>query len=159
MRRGKPIFYWDANIFLAWLKDERENRKPGEMEGLAEIVAIMDRQEAIMMTSVITRTEVLESTLPDQAQNIFNKIFERPNIVSVDVTVPISNMAHAIRDYYRQNGRSLKTADCLHLATAIQHQADELHTFDEDDLISLNGNVAGHKLIICKPKGVQTVLF
>jgi predicted nucleic acid-binding protein len=159
MRQGKPIYYWDANIFLAWLKNEVSNRKPGEMEGLAEVVAIIDRQEATMMTSVMTRTEVLESSLPSHTQNIFGKIFDRPNVISVDVTAPISNMAHSIRDYYRQNGRSLKTPDSIHLATAINHKVDEFHTFDENDLIPLSGNVAGHRLIICKPKGIQGVLF
>ena len=89
MRRGKPIYYWDANIFLAWLKNER--RKPGEMDGLAEVVAVISRQEAIVMTSVMTRAEVLESSLPPHAQNQFGKIFDRPNVVSVDVTAPISN--------------------------------------------------------------------
>ena len=157
MRRGKPIYYWDANIFLAWLKNER--RKPGEMEGLAEVIAVIDRQEAIVMTSVMTRTEVLESSLPPHAQNLFGRIFDRPNVVSVDVTAPISNLAHQIRDFYRQNGRSLKAPDSIHLATAINCKADEFHTFDEDDLIPLNGNVAGHRLIICKPKGMQGVLF
>src|SRR3989344_2763173 len=124
MRRGKPIYYWDANIFLAWLKNEVLNRKPGEMEGLAEVAAIIDRQEATMMTSVLTRTEVLESSLPSHAQNFFNIIFDRPNIVSVDLTAPISNLAHSIRDYYRQNGRSLKTPDCIHFVTAINHKVD-----------------------------------
>ena len=157
MRQGKPIYYWDANVFLAWLKDER--RKPGEMEGLAEVIAMIDRQEAILMTSVMTRTEVLESSLPARAQNLFDKIFDRQNIVSVDVTAPIGNLAHQIRDYYRQNGRSLKTPDSIHLATAINCKADELHSFDEDDLIPLSGNIAGYRLIICKPKGMQGVLF
>lgn len=159
MRRGKPIYYWDANIFLAWLKDERLNRKPGEMEGLTEVVAMIDRQEAIMMTSVMTRAEVLESSLPPRTQNLFDKIFDRPNVVSVDLTAPISNLAHQIRDHYRQNSRSLKTPDSIHLATAINCKADEFHTFDEGDLIPLNGNVAGYRLIICKPKGTQGVLF
>lgn len=157
MRQGKPIYYWDANVFLAWLKDER--RKSGEMEGLAEVIAMIDRQEAILMTSVMTRTEVLESSLPARAQNLFDKIFDRQNIVSVDVTAPISNLAHQIRDHYRQSGRGLKTPDSIHLATAINCKADELHTFDEDDLIPLSGNIAGYRLIICKPKGLQGVLF
>lgn len=157
MRRGKPIYYWDANVFLAWLKDER--RKPGEMEGLAEIAAMIDRQEAILMTSVLTRTEVLESTLPNNAQNLFNRIFDKPSIVSVDLTAPISVLAHSIRDHYHRNGKRLKSPDCVHLATAIHHKVDELHTFDEDDLIPLSGNIAGNKLIICKPKGIQGELF
>lgn len=157
MRRGKPIYYWDANVFLAWLKDER--RKPGEMEGLTEVVSMVDRQEAILMTSVLTRTEVLESTLPNNAQNLFSKIFYKPNIVSVDLTAPISDLAHSIRDHYRRNSKSLKVPDSVHLATAIHHKVDELHTFDEDDLIPLSGNIAGNKLIICKPKGMQGVLF
>jgi hypothetical protein len=56
-------------------------------------------------------------------------------------------------------GMKMKLAHAQHLATAIAVHVDEFHTFDEDDLITKSGNVAGHNLVICKPKGTQGILF
>ncbi len=76
-------------------------------------------------------------------------------------------MAGEIRDYYQKRKElddlpTVTTPDAVHLATAILHDVDEMHTFDQNDkpnkrraLIPLSGNVAGHKLIICKPELAQ----
>jgi predicted nucleic acid-binding protein len=157
MPKAKPKYYWDANIFLAWLKNEK--RKAGEMEGVAEIVWMVDRNQAVIVTSVVSKSEVLQSTLPPSAQKMFSQIFQRPNLVLVDFSDHIADLAGTIRDFYKQQGKKLKLGDAQHLATAIAYQVDEFHTFDEYDLIPLSGNVAGHKLIICKPKGTQGILF
>jgi predicted nucleic acid-binding protein len=129
------------------------------MDGLAEVVSMIDRKEAVLVTSVISRTEVLEASLSPQNQGTFDNVFKRTNCKLVDVTSPISGLAHDIRSFYRANGRNLKTPDCTHLATAIAYECVEMHTFDEDDLIPLSGNIAGRSLIICKPRGRQRVLF
>ena len=153
-----PKYYWDSGLFIAWFKDEE--REPGEMQGLAEVVSMIDKKEATLVTSVITRIEVLESSLSNDNKGQLDNLFKRTNCIQVDVDAPISELAHDIREYYKNlTGKNLKTPDCTHLATAIVWECDELHTFDEDDMISLNGNVAGHNLIICKPKGKQGVLF
>jgi|KBSSwiStaDraftv2_1062776.scaffolds.fasta_scaffold223148_6 predicted nucleic acid-binding protein len=157
MPKTKPKYYWDANIFIAWLKNEK--RKAGEMEGLAEIVWMVERNQAVMVTSVVSKSEVLQSTLPLQVQKLFSQIFQRPNLVLVDFSDRIADLAGAIRDFYKQQGKKIKLGDAQHLATAIAYQVDEFHTFDEDDLIPLSGSVAGHRLIICKPKGTQGILF
>ena len=156
MRKGKPTFYWDANIFLAWLKDE--NRKAGEMQGLSEVVSEVTNNRTSILTSVLTRGEILESSLPPNARDVFDLIFQRPNIVRADLTIEIAQLGSRIRDYYNSEHKKLKLADAQHLATAIAYRVDEFHTFDED-LIPLSGNVAGNKLIICKPKPIQGVLF
>lgn len=60
-------------------------------------------------------------------------------------------------------GLTLTVPDSLHLATAILYRATEFHTFDENDkpkqnalgLLPLSGDVAGHKLKICKPEAKQ----
>ena len=153
-----PKYYWDSGLFIAWLKDE--TRKPGEMEGLAEVVSMIDKKEAILITSVITRTEVLESSLTSENKGKFDLLFKRTNCIQVDVNAPISEMAHDIREFYKtKTGKNLKTPDSTHLATAIIYQCDELQTFDEDDMIPLSGNVADHNLVICKPKGKQMVIM
>jgi sortase (surface protein transpeptidase) len=37
------------------------------------------------------------------------------------------------------------------LATGIHYEVNAFYTVDEDDLLPLNGNVAGYTLLICKP--------
>jgi hypothetical protein len=55
---------------------------------------------------------------------------------------------------------SVELPDAQHLATAIAYkEVDEFHTFDGDDLLRFNGNVAGFNLKICKPTAIQKWLF
>jgi predicted nucleic acid-binding protein len=156
MPKIKPKFYWDACIFLAWLRDEK--RSPGEMEGLAEVAALIAQSNAILVTSVVTRVEVLESTLPEKTKMLLETFFKRRNIIRVNVDDYASNLAHEIRDFYKKQNMSIKSADAMHLAAAITYGVDQFHTFD-DELLRLNGRVAEYPLEICKPSGIQRVLF
>jgi predicted nucleic acid-binding protein len=144
---GSPLYYWDTCLFLAWLKDEE--RKVGEMDGVRDIIQRMKRRDARVMTSVLTSIEVLSARIPVGMDSLFKDTIKRLNRQSVDIRV--AQIAHDIRNHYAIAGRSLKTADSIHLATAILYRADEFHTFDEQ-LISFSGNVGGHKLIVCKPE-------
>lgn len=161
MRSGKPVYYWDSCLFLAWVKDE--NRAPGEMEGLAEVVAMVDAGECFILTSVMTRGEVLDSSLTVEAQEKFRSLFSNPVFTFADVSLPISEVASQIRDFYKgqkPQPMSVKLPDATHLATAIAYrEVDEFQTFDADDLLRFNGNVAGYKLKICNPSAVQKQLF
>jgi predicted nucleic acid-binding protein len=148
MAGANPLYYWDTCLFLSWIKDEQ--RKSGEMEGVREIIDLSKRRDCRIMTSVITSVEVLQSKIPAGIDTMFLGLLKRVTRVGVDTKV--AQLAHDIRDNYRQSGKKIKTPDALHLATAIIHRANEFHTFDEDDLIPLSGNVAGHRLTICKPK-------
>lgn len=54
--------------------------------------------------------------------------------------------------------------DAIHLASAILYDATEFHTFDgaraganKAGLLTLDGNVAGHRLKICAPKAEQLI--
>jgi predicted nucleic acid-binding protein len=156
MKATSPKYYWDTSIFLAWLMNEK--RAPGEMEGLAEVAALFDRREAVLVTSVLAKTEVLESSLDATGRALFDDIFKRSNIVLCDVTEPISDLAREIRDHGKLSGRNIKTPDATHLATAIIYRVDAMHTFD-GRLLSLNGAGTGRQLVVCKPRGVQRELF
>ncbi len=156
MKTANPRYYWDTCIFLAWLTNEA--RPPGEMEGVAEVAALFDRREATLVTSVLAKTEVLESSLDATGRAFFDDIFKRSNFVLCDVTEPISDLAREIRDHCQLSGRKIKTPDATHLATAIAYRVDAMHTFD-GGLLSLSGNGTGRPLLICKPKGVQGELF
>ena len=157
MRKGKPVYYWDSSVILAWISNE--SRKHGEMEGLAEIVRMVTNNDAIVITSVATRTEVLKADLSNDSQALFDRLFQRQNMEFKDITTPISDLASEILKHYKQaNQKNMSFADAQHLATAIIFKVDEVHTFDEKHMISMSGNVAGHTLKICKPKGKQTEL-
>lgn len=146
MPGANPLYYWDTCLFLAWLKDE--DRNSGEMDGVREVIERSKKRDCVIMTSVLTSVEVLQSTIPAGVATMFGGLMKR--LTRVGIETKIAQLAHDVRDHYQKEGRSIKTPDALHLATAIIHRADEFHTFDEK-LIGLSGNVAGHRLVICKP--------
>lgn len=153
---GKQILYWDTCIFIAWLKDEP--RHSDEKQGIRELVELIHTDRAILLTSLITRIEVLDCTLSNSAQENFNKLFQRKNFQEKVVNQRIALLAHDIRNFYQKvekNAVNIKVPDAIHLATAIHYRADKFYTFDgkkRGGLLRLNGNVAGHNLIICKPR-------
>ena len=158
MAGTSPLYYWDTCLFLAWLNDEQ--RKSGEMDGVREVVERVKRREVRLMTSVITKIEVLSSRIPVGLDSLFEGLMKRVTRLSVDTRV--AGLAHDLRDFYQKNpgpgGKKLAVPDAIHLATGILYRADEFHTFDEDGsskslgLIPLSGNVGGHRLKICKPE-------
>lgn len=161
MPGNTPVYYWDACLFLAWLKDEE--RKAGEMDGVREVIDRSKRRELRVMTSVLTSVEVLSAKIPAGMDTFFKGMMKRVNQVSVDIRV--ASLAHDIRDHYIKSGsKTVSTPDAIHLATAILYRVDEFHTFDADGsrkslgLLQLSGNVAGSKLIICKPEAKRPQL-
>jgi predicted nucleic acid-binding protein len=142
-----PLFYWDSCLFLAWLKDEE--RKIGEMDGVRDIIQRMKRRDVRVMTSVLTMVEVLAAKIPVGVDSLFKDLLKRVSRQGMDIRV--AALAHDLRNHYAVLGKSLKTSDAIHLATAIMYRADEFHTFD-DQLLSFSGNVGGHKIITCKPE-------
>ncbi|MGA7788029.1 MAG: hypothetical protein WCA56_07680, partial [Xanthobacteraceae bacterium] len=89
-------YYWDTCIFLAWIKDEQ--RPSGEMDGVREVVARAKRREVIIMTSVLTLAEALQSKLPVGMDRLFADLLKRTQRIGMDIKV--AQLAHDIRDYY-----------------------------------------------------------
>ncbi|MGR3311228.1 MAG: type II toxin-antitoxin system VapC family toxin [Candidatus Brocadiales bacterium] len=154
----KPTYYWDANVFIAHIKDEKSPlRSQGETSGLREIVNEIDEDKANLVSSVIVNTEILPGDLTKEQKERYNSIFKRPNIVLINVHTNVANKASEIRDYYRQRTVSILTPDAIHLATALLIDVDIFHTFD-DKLLNLDGNVMGENLKIRKPASQQKIL-
>jgi len=156
MKTSRQKIYWDANIFLAWLNNEPQ--AADVEEGIKETVRLVHSNRIILFTSVVTQTEILQSKLSSDAQKKFSDLFKRKNVKLIAIDQRISERAGYIRDYYDQKGTKLSVPDCQHLATAIIYEADEMQTLDgsgkrsrPNDLIRLNGNVAGYPLTIVKP--------
>ena len=165
-RKRKPVVYWDACLFIDWLKG-KPRTIPAETEGLAEQVRQFEANELTVVTSTLTVVEVLESYIPDEQRPKLESLKQMPDkLFLAQVRHQEAILAHDIRDYYKrlggQEALTVATADAIHLATAILYKCDVFYTFDEENrkddrgvkclgLIPLSGNVAGHNLRIERP--------
>jgi len=163
MSIGKKIICWDSCVFLAWLQDEKT--EIGVMEGIEEVVRGINAGEVILLASQMTNIEVLQTRLTPKAQKKWKEIFNRKNCQIMDINPRVSEKAYFIRDYYDQKDFKISTPDSIQLATAVIYNAEEFHTLDgsgkkrNNELLSLSGNVAGHKLKICVPYAQQGSLL
>jgi len=155
--------YWDSCIFIAWLKDEA--RPNNEMDGVYECVSDVTRGRARIITSVLTKTEVFESDLDQETADKYSRLLLHRSCQLVDNDLRVSTLARELREHYAQQSRVdgqpvLTVADAVHLATAIHYRTAAFWTFDDGkhggrSLLSLNGDVAGHPLVITRPVAKQ----
>jgi predicted nucleic acid-binding protein len=164
-RAGRKTYYWDTASFIAWL-DGGKGHASEVVTGFDEVAAEIAQNRANLCTSVLTYTEVLEGKLTRDQAARFENLFKRRNVTSITVDNRIAKRASEIRNYYNEKGIKLSTPDSIHLATAIIYEVDEFHTLDGDghrkrpnDLLRLNGDVAGYPLHIRVPKAVQGSLL
>jgi hypothetical protein len=161
----KPKIYWDACIFLAWLHDEGTHGH-GVIEGIEKMVRDINSGQVALFTSVMTKTEVLECRLTKKQSDTFTNVFKRRNVTMVAQDERIADRSHEIRNHYAAKNIILGSPDCVHLATAIIYEAEAFYTLDgsgknprKNDLLPLNGNVAGYPLVILKPFAQQGSLL
>lgn len=128
MRSKARYYYWDANIFIAWLRNEP--RSPDEVAGIEFHVREIDARRAHLVTSVLTLTEVLATGVTSDKSDQLKRLFQRRNCHLIDVTREVAEVAHDIRVIYQNQGRKVKTPDAIHLATAIFFGCPVFYTFD-----------------------------
>lgn len=163
---GKPKFYWDTAPLIAWITDEKR-ANPAEMSGLAGVIDMVDRGKATLMTSVLWRAEVLDVSLTKAQKKRLEEAFEGRSIVELAIDSRIMELTSEIRSFHRNSKKkdaikNIRVPDAIHLASAIHYEATEFHTFDgaktgpnKAGLLSLDGNVANHRLKICTPEADQ----
>jgi predicted nucleic acid-binding protein len=144
----RPLYCWDSTTFIAWLKEE-ESAPLGD---IALVVREIDTKEANLLIPATVFSEILEAHLDSNQKDQLEAFLMRSNVVSADLTVPISRRAAAIRDRGLQENpkRKLKTPDAQILATALAHHADALHTLDPD-LLKINGHPTAEGQAITRP--------
>ena len=161
------IVYWDTCIFLAWMNDEK--RPVGDMEGLGKIAQMVERAEVILITSTLTRAEILQSKTSTDAMKKYDLLLRRSNVVPHNVDLPIAKLTSELMDFYLDSDFELLTPDAIHLATALHYNAKEFQTFDGANsdkkprrakykrcgLLALNGSVAGRTLAVIRPSAEQ----
>src|SRR5690349_6322653 len=105
------------------------------MVGVREIIARSKRKEARIVTSVLTKVEVLSGKIPVGMDTLFSGLMKRIHPLGMEIKV--AQLAHDLRNYYAINkskygGKILSTPDAIHLTTAIIYRVTEFHTFDRD---------------------------
>lgn len=145
------LFCWDSVTFTN-LFNRGIHRTPEEISGIREVMDMVDRQQARIITSETAVGEVLEAAAD------LELLLKRPQFMQVSPSGPIIQKVREIRTASRNAGvHTPKFADATFLATAILYRADALHTFD-DKVLGLCGLPCVDRLTICKPHGEQTTL-
>ncbi len=162
MRTRKYRVYTDSCVLIAWCSGEP--RVNHEMDGVRDCFEKVERGEIVLIVlRNILFQEVQLRTV--EAAKKFSQLMARRTVELPSLDLRIDRIATELRDYYSKNGpKELTKYDSLHLATALHYKADAFYTFDDGkkggiSLLSLNGNVAGHPLLICKPPFTQGRLF
>ena len=69
------VYYWDACIYLAWLKDERNAYGDAAIDALARIAKDHFDRKVAIVTSTLTLIEVLSSSLTEEQEKRFHRCF------------------------------------------------------------------------------------
>jgi len=160
MRVGKKVVYWDTSVFFAWLKDEPWDADI--VEGIEATVRQIHNNQVILITSVVTDTEVLRSRMSADALAKWEAVFKRRNVKMIAHDLRVGRKSSQIRDCFFQQSIKVETPDSIHLATAIIYEADELQTLDgagptkkAGDMIRLNGHACVDGLKIVTPATIN----
>jgi predicted nucleic acid-binding protein len=161
MGNGNNIIYWDSAVFIAFLSQEKTRTK-AELAGIDQVVEAFDRGNCVLVTSIITKAELLPSKFGKEEYKKLSGLWKRKQFQPMEITESIIDLANEIRDYYATKGEKVPaTPDSIHLATAIKAKADVFQTFDggkKRGLLQLDGNVAGYNLSIKVPFDPQQKL-
>lgn len=151
---AKPKFYWDSCAWLGLLNGEPEKKRE------LEIVYNSARKgECEIWTSTFSLVEVnrfedeVGKAKPLEPERLIQiaKLFEQPFVKLVALDLEIARNAQKL---VRETSGLRKKTDAVHLASALRWSVDALHTYDNDDLLHLDGKLLdkrGNSLRICYP--------
>lgn len=150
-----PTVYWDSCVWIGHIAKEAD-----KYPATKHIVRLAQEGSRQIMTSTIALAEVVKMkcggewvAMAAQDHDPFANLLSQEWVTTVIADWDVGMKA---RDLFRLHlGDGLKKPqDALHLAVAVLENATEMHTFDNDDLLRLNGKVLradGTLLTICRP--------
>jgi predicted nucleic acid-binding protein len=95
----RKIYYWDTSALIAWV--EGGKGWPADVvAGLDEIAIDVTNNKAILCTSAIIQTEILQGQLSTEQISKIEALFKRKNVLQVNVDPRIGKKASEIRNYY-----------------------------------------------------------
>lgn len=154
MRASLPRrVYWDSCTFLGLL-----NQEPGKVNVCTDVWREAEQGKTSIYTSFLTFTEVFKARcegpgkpLSEENDRLIEQLLRQRWIRPVILD---ERIAIAARRLLRHHPECKKPSDGIHLATALALNVDEMHTFDQSDLLRLDGKIqrADTKpLRICTP--------
>jgi predicted nucleic acid-binding protein len=145
--------YWDANIFHALFGKEQgrvefcERIDKAALNGEVDIyTSAITLVECVWVKTIVDPTGKLNKLSPAH-EEMLHKYFMQPYIRVVQCDRRISEFARSLMWKYE----TLHHQDAIHVATAIFHRVDFMHSYDDDDLVKLNGLLGTPPLKICHP--------
>jgi predicted nucleic acid-binding protein len=131
--------YWDACVFLAWIK-----REPGRFSHVDALMEAAAAGQMEIITSVLSIAEVaLAAPAKDAGAVAADALKKIDSLWLPPSPVKLAEFHQVVafdaRDLMRRaaiDGRSLRPPDAIHLSTAARTRCDEFLTYD--DLSSLS---------------------
>lgn len=154
-----PLWYVDTCILVSLIKQEEiEVAGCPRWYWSKQVFEKAERGEITIVTSAITLVELnggKEATSKHVLDQI-TAIFDADYILPVNLSVEIASLARSyIWDLRRERPkRILKTADAIHLASAVSSGCSRLITWDDGDLCKLDMRIP--ELVISGPNSVIT---
>ena len=146
--------YWDACVWLGLINGEPNKLRAVEYvynsarSGTYEIwTSTMSYVEVFRIKAEEGKPKPYNASVLDKIEEMFEQDFVK--LVPVDVEV-----AKLARRLLREHDKLKKRPDAIHLASAIRWSVEELHTYDGNDLLHLDGKLktkAGTILRITPP--------
>jgi predicted nucleic acid-binding protein len=138
----------DSSVWVALFEDEEDRG-----EHIQRLLERAEAGEVRLLVSTITISEVLKGPkandppMSERKQHTFEEFLENPYITLVSVDPAVARRARDIR----RDHPKLRTPDAVQIATALIARAEVLYTYDEDDLLPLDGDPSIDGLAIVIP--------
>ena len=157
MASGKPVYYWDTSIWIVYFNEGKQH--PDVFDRLEEIVDMLKKRQATLLTSVLTRIELLQLHHGPEKLREYDAQLNRRNVHDVSITRSIATLASDYRNHFPTLRKGRKLSDAIHLATAVDAVVDEMHTTDADDLLPCNGDAILRGTQVIRPVSASPKLF
>ncbi|MGH7976827.1 MAG: type II toxin-antitoxin system VapC family toxin [Limisphaerales bacterium] len=137
----------DANVFNALFGNETGREACARIEKAARDGTVE------IYTSTVTFVECIKIKgkrvdLKPEHEEIIRKYFQHKFIKPINCDRKIAELSRALIWQHSH----LKPYDAIHVASAISQQVDVLHSYDNDDLVKLDGKIGKPPLKICYPE-------
>lgn len=152
---ANPVrLYWDSCAWLALI-----NREPARLPDVDAIYSHARRGNLELWTSTLSIVEANRLTsevgrpkpIPSASLATIDRVLSQPFVKPISLDIEVAKLA---RKLVRETPRLGKKADAIHLAAAIKWNIPTFHTYDNDDLLHLNGKITcsdGSPMLICEP--------
>ena len=151
---AKLKYYWDACIWITLISDRHSSRG----QACEYVLEQAEGRECEIWTSSFCLAEVFKRKcdgdfvrLAEERDTYFENLIEQEFIQKVSVDVDVGKVARRLLRRFPVIG---KPQDAIHVASCLLNNIDQLHTFDGEGLLRLDGQlerVDRAKLTICKP--------